>query len=146
MRPSLFAFVVVVVAASGCALRPLYKDLVAQAPADAKSLELVLQDASTHQPLPGVKLELSEGKSRLQLTTGPDGRFTLPVDKKYRDENPLLVVAMPAGVLATEVVAAPLPSPAPSPVPVPPAAPAPAASVEPAPPAPPPSPAAPATP
>lgn len=117
MRSSSFAVAAVIaVSSSGCALRPLYRDLVQSAPADAKSATFMLLDATTQAPLPGVKLELSEGKNRVQQTTAADGTFSLPLEKKYRDENPFLVVAIPAGVsgVVVQLVTPAAPTPAPA--------------------------------
>lgn len=108
-------------ALGGCALRPRYADFVTPK-TDGKEIAFVLTDPSTGQPIPNAKIELSELKNRLQLTTGADGTFKLPNEKKYLDENPVFVVTLPKGVAEYRVALAPPPPP-----------PAPAAPVEPAP-------------
>ena len=92
-----------------CALRPLYKEL---APAGTSDRDTKLQviDLATSAPLAGIKIEMSEGKNRFSATSAADGTFTLPLEKKYFDENPYLVVtgAMPNGY---KLIAAPKPAP-----------------------------------
>ncbi len=129
MRRLLLTFVIFAVS-TGCALRPRYRDFVTDTTLgpDAK---LVLFEKDSDKKLAGVKLEMSEWKNKVIVTTGPDGAFALPVEKKYLDENPVLVVTLPAGVMGYEIVAAPLtlapatvgagPSVAPAPVAIPPA-------------------------
>ncbi|MDX2011067.1 MAG: hypothetical protein SFW67_12785 [Myxococcaceae bacterium] len=121
MRPVLFGIVVVFLLAQGCALRPRYRDFV-NAKTEGKQVQLQLTDG-VGAPLPNAKIELSEWKNRLQLTTAADGTFTLPVEKKYLDENPVLVVQVPVGVSAYAVAVWAPPPPPPAPV-VPPAPPA----------------------
>jgi hypothetical protein len=104
MSPSLrCALLVVLGLASGCALRPRYKELV-PATATGTQLKLQLVDDATGAPLPNVKLELGEGKFRTQATTDAEGLFSLPVDKGYAAENAVLVVTLPREVAAYKVV------------------------------------------
>jgi hypothetical protein len=105
-------------ALAGCALRPRYADFVTPK-TDGKEIAFVLTDPSTGQPIPNAKIELSELRNRLQLTTGADGTFKLPNEKKYLDENPVFVVTLPKGFAEYRVALAPPPAP-----PAPPAAPA----------------------
>jgi hypothetical protein len=127
----LLALCLVVLAASGCALRPRYAEFIT-ATTEGAERTFRLTDADTGAPLAQVKVELSENKTRLTRTSAADGTFTLPVDKKYVAENPVFVVALPAGVkgYVLSVVAPPAPTPAPAPAPAPTAPEAPA--VEPA--------------
>jgi hypothetical protein len=107
-------------ALTSCALRPRYNELLVltQAPPpEGEQLKLQLTNRDTHEPLAGVKLELSEGKNRINAVTEPDGTFSLPVAKKYRDENPLLVVSLPAGIAGYDVGLAPMTLPPPLPPP-----------------------------
>lgn len=97
-------------ALGGCALRPRYVDLVKPDLA-GNQVRLVLLQQPERAPLVGVKVELSEGKQRYTAVTGPDGTFSLPVTKAYRDENPVVVVAVPAGVAGYAIEAAPQPPP-----------------------------------
>jgi hypothetical protein len=109
-----------VLLSQGCALRPRYRDFVT-AKTEGKQVQLVVVDG-VGAPLPNTKVELSEWKNRLQLTTAADGTFTLPVEKKYLDENPVLVVQVPPGVSAYAVAVW---TPPPPPIMPPPALPAP---------------------
>ncbi|MCU0698298.1 MAG: hypothetical protein MUC96_17480 [Myxococcaceae bacterium] len=118
MRPVLLGTAAVVLLAQGCALRPRYRDFVT-AKTEGKQVQLQLTDG-VGAPVPNAKVELSEWKNRLQLTTAADGTFTLPVEKKYLDENPVLVVQVPVGVSAYAVA---LWTPPPPPAPVVPATP-----------------------
>jgi nucleoid-associated protein YgaU len=113
----------------GCALRPRYADFIT-AKTEGKEVTFQLLDADTKKAVPGAKIEVSELRSRINVTTAADGTFTLPVDKKLVSDNPVFVVSLPAGVLRSEVRLAPAPAPV-APVEAPPA-PA-AAPVEPAP-------------
>lgn len=117
MRLALSVFVVAVLI-SGCALRPRYADFVTPTTA-GKEVTFLVTDAATKVPVPNAKIEVSELKNKLTVTTGADGTFKLPVDKKYLEENPVFVVTLPKGSEAAYCVAlAPLPVVAPPPPPV----------------------------
>lgn len=105
---------------TGCVLRPRYADFVS-AKTEGKDITFVVTDADTKKPVPGAKVEVSELKNRLIVTTGADGRFSLPIDKKYVAENPVFVVTLPAGVSHYELAVAPAAAPKPAPAPVVPA-------------------------
>jgi hypothetical protein len=107
----LLPVVMVLGLSSSCALRPKYRDFVSSK-TTSKDVALQVTDGAG-APLPNVKVELSEFKNRLQLTTGADGVVRLPVEKKYLDEDPVLVVQVPVGVQAFTVALAPPPPPAP---------------------------------
>lgn len=130
MRAARVVTVLFVVFALGqaCALRPRYRDFVT-AKTEAKEVKLLVTDGAG-APLPNAKIELSEWKNRLLVTSGPDGLVTLPVDKKYLDENPVLVLQLPPGASSYALALAPPPPPPapPAPAPEPPPAPAPAPS------------------
>ena len=98
----LFLTVLVLAVSSGCALRPRYRDFVTETTPGPEA-KLVLFEKDSDRKLGGVKLEMSEWKNRVSVTTGPDGSFSLPVDKKYLDENPVLVVTLPAGISGYEI-------------------------------------------
>ncbi|MDP3234967.1 MAG: hypothetical protein Q8S33_22745 [Myxococcales bacterium] len=100
--------------ASSCALRPRYRDFVT-AKTDAKSVQLLVTNGAG-APMPNVKVELSELKNRVAMTSAADGTFALPVEKKYLDENPVLVLLLPQGTSAYSLTLAPPPLP---PMPVP---------------------------
>ena len=108
MRQTLLVLFAAVLA-TGCALRPRYADFVTAKTAGKEVTFLVL-DAATHQPVPNAKIEVSEQKNRISVTTGADGTFTLPVDRKYLDENPVFAVTLPKGVDQYTVTLAPLPA------------------------------------
>lgn len=101
MRLLLLCTAMVSLLASGCALRPRYRDFVS-AKTESKQLQLQLTDGDG-VPLPNAKVEFSEFKNRVQLSTAADGTFTVPVEKKYLDENPVFVVQVPPGVTSYRV-------------------------------------------
>ena len=100
---SLIAF-----ALSGCSLRPRYADFVTSKTA-GKEVTFVVTDAMTQLPVPNAKIDVSELRNRITVTTGPDGTFKLPVEKKYLDENPVFVVTLPRGYEQYRLALAPLP-------------------------------------
>lgn len=110
--------VLVVGLSSSCALRARYRDFVTPK-TEGKDVQLLVTDGQG-AALPNVKVELSEWKNRLVLTSAADGRLTLPVEKKYLDENPVLVVQLPAGTSQYALALAP---PPPAPIMAPPALP-----------------------
>ena len=113
---------------SACSLRPRYADFVT-ASTTGKEATFVVTDAATHQPVPGAKVEVSEGKNRIIVTTALDGTFTLPVDKKYIDDNPVMVVILFKGFEVYQVsLAGPVAPPAAPMMDAPPAGPPPPAA------------------
>ena len=98
---------VMAVLASGCALRPRYGDFV-NSKTEGKEVTFLVTDAATHQPVPNAKIEVSELRNKLTVTTGADGTFKLPVEKKYLDENPVFLVSLPKGFEEYRVSLAPL--------------------------------------
>ncbi len=109
MRFVLLASVLALVS-TGCALRSRYGDFVTSK-TEGKEVTFVVVDTATSKPVPGAKVEVSELRNRLQLTTAEDGTFKLPVEKKYVDENPVFVVTLPKGVEQYKVVLVPPPAP-----------------------------------
>lgn len=97
--------IIVLALSTGCALRPRYRDFITETSVGPQR-KFVLYQKDSDATLPGVKLEMSEWKNKFSVTTAADGTFSLPVDKKYLDENPVLVVSLPAGVAEYEIVAA----------------------------------------
>ncbi len=81
----------------GCALRPRYADFVSSK-TQGQVVTLVLTSAATGKPIPNARVEVSELRNRIVVTTAADGTFTLPVDRKYLDENPVVVVSLPGGL------------------------------------------------
>ncbi|MDQ3262832.1 MAG: hypothetical protein M3Y59_04110 [Myxococcota bacterium] len=82
---------------TGCSLRPRYLDLVSgvgEGPA-----EVVLTDSATGGPLAGVAVSYGEGKDRIMLATDENGAVIVPRDPKVEQQNPIVVVARPAGVV-----------------------------------------------
>jgi hypothetical protein len=134
VRATAFA-VLLATLGQACALRPRYRDFVTPK-TEGKQVELMVTNGAG-TPLPNVKVELSEWKNRLVLTTGPDGVLALPVDKKYLDENPVLVLQLPPGTSSYTLALAPPPLPPPlPPAAVPATEPAPAPDAAPSPTAP----------
>jgi hypothetical protein len=105
-----FLTCVILAVSSGCALRPRYRDFISETTSGPEA-KLVLHERDSTRVLPGVKLEMSEWKNKLSVTTDAEGAFALPVDKKYLDENPVIVVTLPVGVTGSEI--APYIAPAP---------------------------------
>lgn len=96
---------------AGCALRPRYADFVSPAtPGDTVTLRLTEKDSG--KPLAGVAVEVGELKSRVRVTTGADGTFSLPVDPRLLADNPVILVTLPRGVSGYDlaIVTAPGPS------------------------------------
>lgn len=107
---------------SSCALRARYRDFVTPK-TEGKDVQLLVTNGQG-AALPNVKVEMSEWKNRLVMTSAADGRLTMPVDKKYLDENPVLVVQLPPGTSQYTLALAPPPLPPAPPVMAPPALPA----------------------
>jgi hypothetical protein len=84
------------VAVSACALRPRYTDFITRR-TEGKSVTFLVSDMETGKPIPNARVEVSELKNRIILNTAIDGTFTLPVEKKYIDEDPVFVVTLPIG-------------------------------------------------
>lgn len=87
---------------AGCALRPRYADFVSPTTAGEK-VTFLLSERGTGRVLPGVNVEVGELKGRVRVTTAADGTFSLPVDKKLVEDNPVIVVAVPRGVSGYEL-------------------------------------------
>ena len=84
---------------SGCALRSRYEELTTRfVPADSPRSEVLIQVVDGNDvPVPGARIEFGD-RVRFKAITDDDGLFRLPLDKKYRDENALVVVVLPRGV------------------------------------------------
>lgn len=104
------ALCVGLVALSACVLRPRYSQFITAQTAGPEAV-MLLTDKDTGAPLGNTRVEMSELKNRLVVTTKADGTFALPVDKKYLAEDPFLVVALPQGVLGYELKLAPVAPP-----------------------------------
>lgn len=91
---------------SGCALRPRYEELTTRFVAqDSPRSEVLIQVVDRNDvPVPGARIEIGD-RTRFKATTDNDGIFRLPLDKKYRDENALVVVVLPHGVKGYKFVA-----------------------------------------
>lgn len=101
--------VVVVALGQSCALRHRYRDFVSPK-TEAKTVQLLVTDGNG-APVPNVKVELSEWKNKVAVTSAADGTFSLPVEKKYLDENPVLVLLLPPGTSRYALALAPPPLP-----------------------------------
>lgn len=97
--------VVVAVALSGCALRPRYAEFVGKETKEPVKLQLLEKKSGTG--VADATIELGE-RNKVLVKTDAQGFFTLPIDKRFLDDNALLVVNAPAGVGRTTVVVAPV--------------------------------------
>ncbi|MBL8951837.1 MAG: hypothetical protein JNK82_13730 [Myxococcaceae bacterium] len=106
---------------SGCALRPRYGDLTTRFVApETTPAEVQIQVLDRNDvPVPGARIEIGD-RVRFKTLTDQDGVFRLPIEKKYADENALVVVVLPKGVRGYQLVApgekpgAPPPTPPPA--------------------------------
>lgn len=108
MRLAFIPFVLVGLLSS-CALRPRYAEFVTSK-TEGKEVTFLLSNAANGLPVPNAKVEIGELRNRVVATTGADGTFTLPVDRKYVDENPVFVVTLPKSVLRYRLALAPPPA------------------------------------
>lgn len=102
--------VLLAVVAAGCSLRPRYNDYHLMVDV-LKEARFVVVNPDDNKPISGAKIELGEGKSKVTTTSDSMGGFLLPVDKRYVDDNPVLVVTLPKGMEKYEVRLAPPPAP-----------------------------------
>lgn len=86
-----------------CALRPRFNDLVPKEQ-PLKVLRLRVVNAETGQPVPGASVEMGEAKFRSAGVTDANGEVSLPVHKKNRDDNSVIVVTMAAGMPRYELM------------------------------------------
>lgn len=101
---------------TSCALRPRYAELVNKDVSGPVVLQVV--DRDSQLPIAGARIEVGEGRSQVKQTTDKDGVFTLPVDKRFFEENPVVVVSLPKGFSKYSVRAKPVEAPALPPPPV----------------------------
>jgi hypothetical protein len=89
----------------GCALRPRYEELTSRfVPQDAVRSEVLVQVVDRNNaPVPGARIEIGD-RHRFRATTDGNGIFRLPVEKKYSEENALVVVVLPRGVNGYKLV------------------------------------------
>jgi hypothetical protein len=106
MRSSLL----VIFLLSACALRPRYQDFVKQLSAE-KEISLQMM-GENNAAVVGAKVEMSDGKNKFSQSTDANGMIRLPIEKKYFDENPVLVVTLPMAVTEYRLTAARLVVPA----------------------------------
>lgn len=92
-----------VVLASGCALRPRYTELVPRDAQEGQALAFALVDRRSEKPLPNVPIVIGEGRARVRTQTDSQGVFVLPVARAMRSTNPVLEVSLPRGVHAYDV-------------------------------------------
>jgi hypothetical protein len=91
---------------SGCALRPRYDELAKRfVPQEGAPTEVQVQVLDGNEaPVPGARIEIGE-RNRFRAVTDEQGIFKMPTDKKYADENGLVVVTLPPGVKKYQLVA-----------------------------------------
>jgi hypothetical protein len=94
--------------ATGCALRPRYGDFVTKE--TTAPVKVLLVEKKSGTPVAGAAIELGE-RSKVVVKTEADGTATLPLEKRFLDDNALLVVNAPAGVGLTEMSVAPVAPP-----------------------------------
>lgn len=96
---ALSLFVVCCFTQAACALRPRYEELTTRFVAQGASRsEVLIQVVDRNDvPVPGARIEIGD-RMRFKATTDADGVFRLPIEKKYSDENALVVVVLPQGV------------------------------------------------
>lgn len=82
-----------------CALRPRYDELTTRfvAQGDSPNEVLVQVVDRDDMPVPGARIELGD-RAKFKATTDANGVFKLPLEKRFVDENPLVVVVLPPGV------------------------------------------------
>ena len=102
LRFILFAAIVL----SACALRPRYSEFVSK-DTRGSEVQLRLLERKTGKPVAGAVVEVGEYRARITTKTDAEGVFALPIDRRYLDENSIIVVNPPAGVGATAVEAKP---------------------------------------
>jgi hypothetical protein len=93
---------VVAVALAGCALRPRYAQFVSKDTTGSR-VQLQLLERSTGMPVAGAVIEVGEYRTRVITRTDGQGLFALPIDRRYLDDNAIIVVSPPVGVGATRV-------------------------------------------
>ncbi|MBK7864402.1 MAG: carboxypeptidase regulatory-like domain-containing protein [Archangiaceae bacterium] len=88
-----------------CALRPRYEELTTRfVPQSPDTAEVLIQVVDRNDaPVPGARIELGD-RYRYKTLTDKDGVFRLPLEKKYSEENALLVVVLPKGVKGYRLV------------------------------------------
>ena len=88
---------------AGCALRPRYAELVPKETPGTK-VQLQLIEVVNDVPVEGAMIEVGEYRNKVVVKTDAQGLFTLPVDKKYFEDNSILVVSAPSGIGRTRIV------------------------------------------
>lgn len=107
-----------VVVAAGCSLRPRYNDYRLMADVMKEARFVVVDPDNGNKPIAGAAIEMGENKNKVKTTSDAMGGFMLPVDKRYADENSIIVVTLPKGFKNYEVQLAPPPPPELPPAPV----------------------------
>ena len=102
---SVLALAMVALVLAGCALRPRYAEFVSRETKGA-SIQLQLR-AVDGDPVAGATVEVGEYRSKVVAVTDAEGRFTLPVNKTFLADNPVLVVNAPPDTGRTRVDLAP---------------------------------------
>jgi hypothetical protein len=88
-----------------CALRPRYEDLTRRfVPEGAARNEVLVQVLDGNDaPVPGARIEIGD-RFRFKTMTDQDGIFRLPLEKRFTEENALVVVVLPQGVKGYQLV------------------------------------------
>src|SRR4051812_18314869 len=107
LRTSRLLLVAVVIAfIAGCALRPRYRDLLANSP-EGDFVQIQLLNRDTNLPVEGAVVSMGEGKDRITSPTDMNGVVRLPRQAKLEDANPMVIVELPAGVTRYALAPAP---------------------------------------
>ena len=97
----LAASVVILGVATGCALRPMYRDVVGVSkatPGAASEVSIRVVEEKSGEPVPGATLRIGENpRTRVVRTTDARGMTTLPINTALVAENSLVVVTLPPG-------------------------------------------------
>jgi hypothetical protein len=87
--------------ATGCVLRPQYRDVVGVSkpvPGAASEVQVRVVEERSGQPIPGATLAVGDNpRTRVVRTTDAGGMTTLPVNTALFGENGMVVVTLPPG-------------------------------------------------
>ncbi len=90
-------------ALSACTLRPFYRqvlppDVVREKGAGVEQVTLRVVQPGSGQPIPGARVLLTTGRTRVNATSDENGLVQLPVSQDLLAENPLVEVVLPKGL------------------------------------------------
>jgi hypothetical protein len=99
----LAALTLTALATQSCALRPRFNDLV---PKDetASAVRFRVLNAESREPIAGATVEMGDGPFKVKQVSDVQGVVTLPVIKRYRDDNSVVAVTLSSGLPRYELV------------------------------------------